>query len=130
MNPATRLNPDREGYARSVVVRVYQLEGADAFDRASFEELWRDPSGGSAARSVVAGPDELILVPGQLDKRALRRNVKATHVGVAANFREHQGLVGWKVAAPLAPVNPCPSQLDPTTARLGMELDGYTIRLR
>ncbi|HEY6881018.1 MAG TPA: type VI secretion system lipoprotein TssJ [Polyangiales bacterium] len=130
LSPDPRLNPDREGYARSAVVRIYQLEGSEAFERASFDELWRDTSGGSAARSVVSGPDELVIIPGQLDKRALLRNPKATHVGVAVNFREHQELFGWKVAAPIAPANPCPSKADPVAAHLGMELQNYVIRLR
>jgi type VI secretion system VasD/TssJ family lipoprotein len=128
--PDPRLNPDREGYSRSVVVRLYQLEGAEPFLQASYEDVWHDPQGGSAARTVVGGPEELILIPGRMEKRALKRNPKATHVGVAAKFREYQGATGWKAVAALSPANPCPSELDPLAGKVGLELANFSVRLR
>lgn len=127
LEPHTQLNPDREGYPRSVVVRMYQLEGADAFASAAFEDLWSGV--GKSNPSVVAGPDEFTLIPGRRETRSVKRNPKTTHIGVTANFREYHPDSGWKAVLELPQAgNPC----DENAPKLEIlaELANYTLQLR
>jgi type VI secretion system protein VasD len=129
--PEPRLNPDREGNPRSVVVRLYQLKEAEPFMQAGFEQLWS--GSGATGGPVVAGPDELTLIPGKQEVRRFNRHPKATYVGVTANFREHIADTSWKGVAELpAPKNPCENEddLDPIAARIGVRLMEYMLRVR
>jgi type VI secretion system VasD/TssJ family lipoprotein len=105
VEPNAVLNQDREGNPRSVVVRVFQLESPDAFEHAGFEDLWTSTS----APSVVAGPDELVVIPGRNQQRVMPRNPKATHIGVAAKFRVVQERPGYRavLTLPEAATDPC-----------------------
>jgi type VI secretion system protein VasD len=131
--PENRLNPDREGNPRSVVVRIFQIKDADAFMQASFEQLWS--GSGAPGGPVVAAPDELIVIPGKPETRRVARHPKATHVGITANFREHIADTSWKGTAELAaPKNPCEideaENPDPLAARVGVRMMEYTLRVR
>ncbi|MFT3925123.1 MAG: type VI secretion system lipoprotein TssJ [Myxococcales bacterium] len=126
--PEPRLNPDREGNPRSVVIRVFQLNGADAFYQGSFQSLWAsaNPSG-----PLLAAPDEYTLIPGKQEVLRIARHPKATHLGLAANFREQVSDNSWRVAIELpAPQNPCESEEeDPIAAHPVVRLMEYTMRL-
>jgi type VI secretion system protein VasD len=125
--PHPQLNPDREGYPRSVVVRMYQLEGADAFATATFEDLWAGV--GKSSPSVVAGPDELTLIPGRRETRSVKRNAKTTHVALTANFREYHPDSGWKAVLELPQAgNPCAENAP--KLEVTAELANYTLQLR
>jgi type VI secretion system protein VasD len=133
--PENRLNPDREGNPRSVVVRVFQLKEADPFLQASFDQLWS--GSGSPGGPVVAPPDELTIIPGKPETRRIARHPKATFLGITANFREHIADTAWKGTAELpAPKNPCEveendEETDPTlAARVGVRMMEYTLRVR
>ncbi len=129
--PEPRLNPDRDGNPRSVVVRVYQLKEADPFMQASFEQLWSGT--GATGGPVVAGPEELTLIPGKQEARRFNRHPKANLVGVTANFREHIADTAWKGVAELPPPkNPCSREgdVDPVAARIGVRLMEYVLRVR
>ncbi len=130
--PEPRLNPDRDGNPRSVVMRVYQLKEAEPFMQASFEQLWS--GAGASGGPVVAGPEELTLIPGKQEARRFNRHPKATYIGVTANFREHITDTAWKAVAEVPPPkNPCLSdgeELDPVAARVGVRLMEYQLRVR
>lgn len=127
--PYPALNQDREGNPRSVVVRVFQLEGDESFRLATFEELW--VTGGKAAASVVGGPDELIIVPGVRETRSLKRNPKATHIAMTANFREHHPESEWKATLELPKADdPCRKDAPKVAAMVTAELANYALRLR
>lgn len=123
--PDPQLNPDREGHSRSVVVRLYQMEGDGPLAAIGYDELWQ-PSA-APPRSVVAGPEEFTLIPGRVETRKLKRHEAASHVGVAAKFREHSERSAWRAiwqlpAASNACQNPGP--------RVTVELANYSLRVR
>jgi type VI secretion system protein VasD len=122
----TQLNHDRDGFSRSVVVRLYQLDDVVAFEQSDFETLW----GSASVPGAVAGQDELTLVPGGPRAEELKRSPKATHLGLAANFREHEG-DGWKALVQLPPPqDPCAEDAPPLALKLGLELANYTMQVR
>jgi type VI secretion system VasD/TssJ family lipoprotein len=127
--PMPQLNPDREGYARSVVARIYVLESPDALAHVGFEDLWAQQAGAPApALAAVVGPDELTLIPGRTETKVFKRPPKATHIAVVAKFREHHPDSGWRALAQLpTPRDPCQ---DPAGPRLTVELLNYSLRLR
>ena len=122
-----QLNQDREGYPRSVVVRLYQLEGVDAFNAATFEDLWQ--AGAKPHPSVLTGPDELTLIPGRREVRNIKRDPKATHFAMTANFREYHPESGWKDALEL-PQDQDTCVENPPKIEVTAELANFTIQLR
>ncbi|MDB4990789.1 MAG: hypothetical protein JWN04_5967 [Myxococcaceae bacterium] len=126
LEPNAILNQDREGNPRSVVLRLYQLEGADAFLSAGFEDIW---ASGGAGPSVVAGPDELTVIPGRVETRTMLRNPKATHFGVAGKFRVVQEAPGFRAVAVL-PEAPDPCRDSGAATSLQAYLMNYTIQLQ
>lgn len=125
--PHPQLNQDREGYPRSVVVRLYQLEESAPFAAATFEDLWQP--GAAPHPSVVAGPDELTLIPGRREIRNIKRHPKATAIAITANFREHHPDSGWKGALELPQAqDPCAENAPKN--EVVAELANYTLQLR
>lgn len=130
LSPSQQLNPDREGYARSVITRVYQLEGDRAVQDLDFDELWARSIDGPPAAPIVAVGEELTLVPGRPEVRAVKRHAQATHVLIAAKFRDHTPTSAWRASAPLPPpIDPCTTP-SPPGARLQVELANYSLRIR
>lgn len=127
LEPNPQLNQDREGYPRSVVVRIYQLEGAEAFGAATFEDLWQATA--KPHPSVLTGPDELTLIPGRREVRTIKRDPKATHIAMTANFREHHPESGWKGALELPQAQDACAE-NPPKVEVTAELANYTLQLR
>lgn len=95
----SRLNPDREGVPKPVLLRIYELRGATAFDRASFLDL-QDKEDGQLGIDFVRREDFLI-VPGQ-DRIVERKgNTEVRAFGLVAGFRNLERST-WRttVAAP------------------------------
>ena len=107
-------------------MRVFQLDDVVAFEQSDFDTLWQ----GSSVPGAVAGQDELTLVPGKPQVAQLKRSPKATHLGFAANFREHDG-DSWKALVQLPEAqDPCAEDAPPVAFKLGLELANYTMRVR
>jgi type VI secretion system VasD/TssJ family lipoprotein len=122
-----QLNHDRDGYARSVVLRILQLDDTVAFEQADFESLWQS----GAVAGAVAGQDELTVVPGRKQTQQLKRSPKATHLGIAANFREHDDVAGWKTLIKLPPPqDPCGSDDELVPFKLELDLANYSMHVR
>jgi type VI secretion system VasD/TssJ family lipoprotein len=122
--PAAQMNQDREGFARSVVLRLYQLQDTRSFQASTFDAIWSTPD-------TATRPDEWIVLPGQRVAHALRRDPNASHLAVAANFREHRGESGWRTLIALpAPHDPCTlAATDPPLA-VNVVLSNYAVQLR
>jgi len=123
---ATHLNPDRAGFPRSVVLRLYQLGDARAFETRSFESVWAQPGAAPQAHA-----EQLIAIPGREQAYALRRDPKATHLAVAANFREHRGASSWRARVRLPePRDPCAPLPQERRAPIELTLANYDLQLR
>jgi type VI secretion system protein VasD len=83
---APRLNPDDQGRPLSVVLRVYELRGADPFARAPYEALLRRDAQ-TLGPSLVARR-ELVVAPGdaaRVESQPLAADT--THLAVMALYR-------------------------------------------
>jgi type VI secretion system VasD/TssJ family lipoprotein len=129
--PQKQLNQDRDGYSRSLVLRLYQLDSAELFRQIGFDEIWRSTDDGTPHKPVVAGPEELTLVPGKSEQRVLARLPEATFFAVVANFREHEPGSRWQAIVPLPePKNVCVRDITTVAARVHVDLKDYGLRLR
>lgn len=81
-----RLNPDPQGRAAPILLRIYELRSADVFQEADFFALYlRD-------RSTLGGEilmvDQFILRPGQVQVLQRRSNPESRYIGVVAGYRD------------------------------------------
>ncbi|TKC89361.1 type VI secretion system lipoprotein TssJ [Trinickia terrae] len=83
---SVNVNPDDWGRAAPIMVRVYELKSATAFESADFFTLQNDSK--KALGDDVLAVDEFILRPG--DKREIRRksNQASAAIGVLAGYRD------------------------------------------
>jgi type VI secretion system protein VasD len=91
------LNPNGEGRASPVVVRIFDLAAVPRFEAADYATLFEKVE---TLKGTVLALDELMLRPGDIQERNrdLQSNVRA--LGVAAGFRQLDGAV-WHLTIPL-----------------------------
>jgi len=124
VHPSTRLNPDRAGFSRSVVLRLYQLGDTRGFSARSFESLWNEPLSGSRAQQLIA-------IPGRGQAHALPRDPRATHLAAIANFREHRTGTRWRALVRLPDTHTsCASLPAGRAAPIELTLWDYGLQLR
>jgi type VI secretion system VasD/TssJ family lipoprotein len=129
--PQKQLNQDRDGYSRSLVLRLYQLDSAEQFRQIGFDQIWQNRDDGTPQEPVVASPEELTLVPGKRERRDIARAPEAAFFAVVANFREHEPGSGWQAIVPLPePKNLCVRDVSTVAAHVTVELKDYGLALR
>jgi type VI secretion system protein VasD len=94
------LNPNLEGHASPVVVRLFELKQTGSFQAASFAALFE-------RSQETLGPDllaqqEFILRPGEIRHYDRSGTPTAAALGLAAAFRAPEK-DGWRMVVPLAP---------------------------
>jgi len=94
---AADINPDSDGRASPVVLRVYQLRTDAEFTGAQFFALY-DNEKGALAASLVAR-DEFTVLPGQDDQRVYPIAPDTRFLGVLAAFRDPAAQ--WRTLAPV-----------------------------
>lgn len=115
-------NPDRDGRASPVVLRVYQLADDAAFGKAEFFALWDREQETLAAASV--GRHELTLAPGGRGEARFTLDPRVRSIGVAAALRDFRG-VSWKTSVAV------PEQAAPgSTLRLVVDVDSRAVAAR
>ncbi|MET0389590.1 MAG: type VI secretion system lipoprotein TssJ [Polyangiales bacterium] len=123
VHPTARLNPDRAGLPRSVVLRLYQLDDVREFRASPFERLWSNEG--------RTRPEQLIALPGQDREHALRRDPNARYLAIAANFRERNEDTDWRALVRLPePRDPCRDWPGARIAPLELVLERYSLHLR
>ncbi len=80
------VNPDSEGRASPVVVRIYQLRGDAEFNGADFFALYEMEQQTLGASLILR--DERTLFPGQQVQLSLALSPDARFLGVAAAYRD------------------------------------------
>ncbi len=83
---AAMINPDREGVAKPVVVRIYQLKTAGAFESADFFTLHGDAAATLGA-DLVASEEMMVRPSGRLSFEA-SIDPMTRFIGVTAAFRD------------------------------------------
>lgn len=86
MQAAAAVNPDAQGRASPVFVRLYQLKDAGAFNNASYEALQAQEAA-TLGDSVIAR-EELPLAPGATRELQLKIEPQTRFIGVIADFRD------------------------------------------
>jgi type VI secretion system VasD/TssJ family lipoprotein len=125
VHPAKHLNPDRAGLPRSVVVRLYQLGDARAFESSSFDRVW------TGAAEGLPRPEQLIALPGRNQAHALRRDPAARYLAVAANFRERDGDSHWRALVQLPTARKtCEHWPSESVEPIDLTLADYALHLR
>ena len=87
------LNPDFQGRASPVVLRVYQLKGAGSFRSADFFSLYNNAKGVLAADLVSS--DELRVQPGATMAYETEFDPATKYVAVLAAFRDIEN-ASWR----------------------------------
>jgi type VI secretion system protein VasD len=94
------LNPNTQGHASPVIVRIFDLSSTAAFEKADYAGLFEHP--GESLQHDILAQEEVVLRPGdtQEHNRALPPAVKS--LGVAAAFRDLEH-AGWRITVPIKP---------------------------
>lgn len=95
----SRLNPDQDGVPKPVLLRIYELRAATAFDRAGFFDLQGTEDGQLGIDFVRR--EDFLLAPGQYIVIERKGNVDVRAFGLVAGFRDLERSI-WRatVAAP------------------------------
>jgi type VI secretion system protein VasD len=105
------VNPTPEGLASPVVVRVYILRNAGAFEGADFFSLYdRDQA---VLKDDLMGKEEFQMLPGGVRRLNKKVPPEARFIGVLAAFRDVDHAT-WRAVYPLQP-----QQVNPVTVALG-----------
>jgi type VI secretion system protein VasD len=94
---ASDVNPDIEGHPAPIVVRVYELKEAGAFNGADYFRLIDKEQ--EALGPTLVSREEYELQPGELRTWELKIPAEAHFVGAAAGFRDLPNSK-WKALAP------------------------------
>ncbi len=122
-----RLNPDPQGRAAPILLRIYELRSADAFQEADFFALYlRD-------RATLGGEilmvDQFILRPGQAQVLQRHSNPETRYIGIVAGYRDLP-ISTWRALyrLPVAPELKWYSGLTPSsTSSLRIDLQSNTV---
>jgi type VI secretion system protein VasD len=94
------LNPNSQGRASPVVVRIFDLAGTGAFENADYPALFEHPS--EALQRDLLAQEELVLRPGDLEERNRSLQPAVQALGIAAAFRDLDHAV-WHLTVRLNP---------------------------
>ncbi len=108
---ALNINPNAQGRASPVVLRVYHLASPNAFEEADFFQLFEQDA-------AILGPDmiareEIIITPGAAQKLSQEVTPDVRHVGVIVAYRETETSV-WRAIGDVLPekINSYAVQID------------------
>jgi type VI secretion system protein VasD len=94
------LNPNMQGRPSPVVVRIFDLGAAAAFQAADFTALFEHP--GDALKTDLLAQEEFVLRPGDIQQHNRELQPRVQALGVAAAFRDMEQAV-WHLTVPLKP---------------------------
>lgn len=114
---APNINPDGNKRPSPVILRVYQLAGTGAFEKADFFPLYNKE--GPTLGADLLGREQILVVPG--DRKTVRIDFKpqARSIGVIAAFRDINQ-AAWRVDAPVPPEK---------TTKFTATVDALTLKL-
>jgi type VI secretion system protein VasD len=111
------VNPDSNGRASPIVVRVYDLKAVAAFETADFFSLWDKDQ--ATLGADVTGRDEYLMRPGEERKLERAPQNGAAFLGVVAAFRDIEH-ARWRATVAVPPN---------TTTELTIKLDARGINI-
>jgi type VI secretion system protein VasD len=93
INTAADINPDVSGRPSPIVVRIYSLKSDDTFNNADFFALYEKDS--ATLDDTMTSRQELEISPGEKIELEKEYDLKTTHVGVLAAYRDLDNAV-WR----------------------------------
>jgi type VI secretion system protein VasD len=94
------MNPNAQGRASPVVVRIFDLKAVKAFEAADYPALFERP--GEALKDDLVAQEEFVLRPGEIRHRDRILGPQVQALGVAAAFRE-MATANWHLTVPVTP---------------------------
>ena len=94
------LNPNTEGRASPVIVRIFDLAATHAFDGADYAALFEQP--GDELKRDIAAQEEFVLRPGDIQQHDRNLQPQIQALGVAAAFRDLDHSL-WRLTIPVKP---------------------------
>jgi type VI secretion system protein VasD len=116
------VNPDAEGRPSPVVLRVYQLQEATPFLKATLNELWGSEP--ALLGAALVAQREFALRPGESARATMELPANVRQLGVAAAFRDFRSGTWRAVADVPQPTKPGSKQV------LTVALDGDSVSAR
>lgn len=123
VSASDQLNPNADNQPSPTVVRIYELKSADAFNAASFDDLFYDDT--SKLGADLLGRKEIEMLPGQATIVKRTAEPGTGFVGVVAGFRTPQG-TQWRGTLPVVAEddNPVAVTLAPSSLTIGKAPSG------
>lgn len=94
------LNPNADGRASPIVVRIFELAATTRFEAADYVALFERP-GADLKREVVA-QNEFVLRPGGIEEQNRTLQPQVQMLGIAAAFRDLDH-AQWRLTIPVTP---------------------------
>lgn len=111
ISAALDINPNAQGRASPVVLRLYHLASPNAFEEADFFQLFEQDA--AILGEDMVGREEIIVTPGAVQQLSQEVGPEVRYLGVIAAYRETETSV-WRATADIAPaeVNAYALQID------------------
>lgn len=119
---STTVNPDAEGRASPVTLRVYQLQEVATFRKATLNELWGSEPALLGAALVTQR--EFALRPGESAQASMELPVTVQQLGVAVAFRDFRSGTWRAIVDVPQPTKPGSKQV------LAIALDASSVSAR
>jgi len=110
-------NPNEEGRASPVLVRIYELTRESTFNAVSFFDLYDNEA--QALGADLQGREEVPLVPGQEMKIEMTPQEGSRFIGAAAAFQQIDNSI-WRAVTEIQPNQ---------TTRLAILINGTTLTM-
>lgn len=100
VSAALDINPNAQGRASPVVLRVYQLASPNAFEEADFFQIFEQDS--AILGQDMLGREEIIVTPGAVQNLSQEAAPAARYLGVIVAYRETESSV-WRAIGDITP---------------------------
>lgn len=117
------VNPDAEGRPSPVMLRIYQLQDATAFRKATLSELWGSEP--ALLGAALVAQREFALRPGESARASMELPANVQQLGVAAAFRDFRSGTWRAVADVPQPTKPGSKQI----LTVALDADSVSARL-
>ena len=97
---AQDVNPNKEGKASPVLLRIYELKGLSSFNAADYFAINQQDQ--TALGADLARKQEVMLRPGEKKTYFIEPEAGTGFLGAYAGFR-NLGSARWRVSAPITP---------------------------
>jgi type VI secretion system protein VasD len=117
LNAASNVNPDAQGQALSVVVRIYQLKDKGRFEAADYNAIWKSDK--ETLSEDLLERQERMIQPGTQEMLEIQANSMANYLGAVALFRNPSG-DSWRKIVPI---------IKNASQKIGLTLREHTIEI-